>query len=165
MDMLDHIAPKKPPQPIALQKPLYEPQFAVTFTLLPKLYNHVCGHQYELSRDILYNALASVGFYCTLICEVTKQCNVHYHGIIASKGPALCEDKAKMLIKNCFRDSKVIGYQYRCNHLTDYGGWMEYITKDLRRTKEISMIDPIFKDEFKVFSKADLEEYGLKTYD
>lgn len=112
---------------------------AITLTIQPKHYRENIDKQYDLVK----NELLMAPFYLSLVTEITKNGNLHFHGLV--KEFIIANRKRgtfRQFIHNFFRKSKVIGF-VNLTEVTDQRGWYEYCFKDYNKTKEDLDFAPI----------------------
>lgn len=102
---------------------------AITITIRPSHYKDDLDTQYTKSKI----ELAACPFLISLVCEVTKSCNLHFHGIIKCDPPK--RGTVKQSIHNYFRKCKYLGFIY-LKEITDLPKWYEYIFKEYDQTKQ-----------------------------
>lgn len=124
-------------------------KYSFTLTLRPKLYDSTLDVQYDVTSTELVNRLKCLPSRVTVIAEITKyNCNIHYHGMIQF----LIRSKDHIVdFHNLFRKSKIFGFK-NIKQVDDERGWLEYISKELKRTKDIVGRPPILIDEFHTYS-------------
>lgn len=107
--------------------------YAFTVTLKPVLFKDIAEQQYDKTQEVLVNTLRNfaLGRSYTIVAEMTKNCNIHYHGIL--KCPLNKYKNVIKSFKDTFRHSKVFGF-VDIKVMDDEDGWIEYITKELRTT-------------------------------
>lgn len=131
--------------------------FAVTLTLLPKLFKDPAEKQYDLTAPLVCDFLRQFGEY-TVVAELTKASNIHYHALVFMN----CnETMARKRINDAKRTSKYFGFGV-IKLCTDEPGWLDYMSKDVETFKENILRPPILHDErhlmpsqFGVFFVAD----------
>jgi hypothetical protein len=64
--------------------------------------------------------------------------------------------------KDVFRGSKMFGFT-QIRQIEDFGGWVEYIMKDLYITKDILNRPPIIVDEYDILNTMKVD--GMIQYD
>jgi len=116
----------------------YSVDYALTITLKPMMYVHVAQKQYESLVPEILNIFRE----CKLILvpELTKQFNVHFHGII---NVPLCDgrDPSKW-IHDKVRTHRKIG-MICVKQMTDYEGWYTYCMKDRLLNTSLEVIEII----------------------
>jgi len=123
-------------------------EYAITVTLKPVMYRHAAEIQFSQTYEVLLKHLRTFTPRITLLAELTKDFNVHYHGLIQfSKDDVLRYHNLAKRFKDSFRKSKVFG------HIVivmahDLPGWKEYCTKDLEETYRLLGTGPVFIDYF-----------------
>lgn len=120
----------------------YTVGYCITLTLKPKLYVATPENQVDYS-DLFIRFMEAKGAKLTLVAELTKQYNIHYHGYI---------ELPKKLSKNPIKYiydvlRKMEYYGFTCiKPCTDYEGWYQYMIKDYYHTKDNININPILLD-------------------
>lgn len=129
-------------------------EYSFTVTLKPVMYRVKAEKQYDITCDELEQRLKSLNEKYTLVMELSKGYNVHYHGIIGLKKAVLFYDE--------FRDSKIFGHVYvkLIPTFEDMSNWKEYLRKDTKDNCEITNRRPIIKDDYNVFSVEDYANWG-----
>lgn len=134
--------------------------FSITVTLCPKLNRMDITKQYDYSAYEVEQTLKRIDYVdsLTLVAEITKNCNLHFHGIIKFN-----IEKHKHIIYKFKNDLKeynfLIGF-IDIKQITDFPGWKEYISKDLQTTKEVIGRRPVLIDDFNCFTTEQMCEYG-----
>lgn len=127
-------------------------RYAFTVTLKPRMFNHPAELQYDKTQEVLSLFLTTLGHEVSMCAELTKGMNIHYHGTITFKcdGTILPE---KMFIDS-FRKSNMFGFVC-IKPITDEPKWMEYISKDLDKTRLAIKRDPRVLNGFKYWQFFD----------
>lgn len=125
--------------------------YSFTVTLKPKMYGDEPEVQYDKCVYNLYTLLGTLTNNFTLVCELTQNMNIHYHGII--------ELHHKKKWYTAFRNSDQFGFT-TCREITDLPKWKEYIGKSIVQTYKDINRRPIIKDDYKVFTSNDRAFYG-----
>lgn len=120
----------------------YSQLYAFTLTLKPKFFVSTAEKQYDETINIVKHELNRLGNY-TVIAEFTKNYNVHYHGIISF--PLMGKKNLMKLFSDHFRNHKQIGF-VNIKPLTDEKGWIEYICKGLKETRDTLKCEPVIYD-------------------
>lgn len=121
-------------------------EYAFTVTLLPKIYTHPAEKQYDLTYIEIMRILEGQSQAYTLIAELTKGANIHYHGIIKYLDFKAKTNLTKQFI-DAFRNSKLFGH-INIKQVTDLKGWVDYLQKDIDSTRESINRPPILNDYF-----------------
>lgn len=135
----------------------YSVEYAFTLTLKPKIFAQEPEDQYDKSSAHASARLNTLSDQFTLIAELTKNYNIHYHGII--KFPLKKKDLMKEFYK-CFRTDLIIGF-VNIRQIDDKSKWIDYISKDLCRTKDAIIRRPIINDMLDVFDNEQRALYGV----
>lgn len=133
-------------------------RYSLTVTLKPLQYKEFAEKQYDNTCMYLINKLTMLNCQYTLVAEMTKACNIHYHGTIEFLKCHKNQHHRKYLIDH-FRNDKMIGYVCM-KQITDEPGWIEYIKKDIVGTTEVLNRRPILKDDFDYFDMDEIASYG-----
>lgn len=121
-------------------------EMAFTVTLKPKLYDYRATEQYDLSFQQIFEKLLLLSYknQFTLVAELTKNFNIHYHGIV--KMPL--EGKSCMKkFHDAFRGSKLFGF-VNIKQITEQPIWIEYISKEIGNTRDLVSRPPVIYDYF-----------------
>lgn len=146
-------------------------QYAFTVTLKPHLYDDPAETQYDKTYEVLKVMLRKISHQFTLVAELTKNANLHYHGIITF------ENRSKNIVKYWYDQFKSIVKAYKKLHpygdkgilfgftnikpITEYSVWIEYISKDIKLTNESLGRLPIIIDDFNCFPTGLFQTYGI----
>jgi len=121
--------------------------YALTITLKPCMYSRNCQEQYRIVTPHLEKILD--GFKCSMIAELTKENNIHYHGMAFFK-----DHFERDRYINRFRvNSRMFGKKDQ-DAVANEPEWVTYINKDLGVTWELLGKSPIVRDDFKVFTNV-----------
>lgn len=115
--------------------------YELTLTLKPVMYKHEAQQQYDMLKESLLNILS--GYKVTLVCELTGENNVHYHGVIELK-----DHRTRDKFLNRFRSYGKIFGRKTCSQLIDEPAYIKYISKDLSVTYDVLARPPILTDAF-----------------
>lgn len=138
LDSLDLISPKNGNK--------WSVDYAITLTLKPILYKHTCEEQFSIVATSIRNNFPNCKF--TLLAELTKQYNVHFHGIIkVDLNKIVCHPEKYLYDR--IRQYKHLGFAV-IKQITEYQIWIDYITKDYNITKQKANIDPFVKDDYDI---------------
>lgn len=125
--------------------PTWSFQYAITLTLKPTQYKKTPEEQYRLLEDALFeiNHKCKSWLKMDILCELTKNYNIHAHGIFIFN---LGNHKLKH-VHNLFRDSKIFGFIY-IKPIDNYNVWYDYITKSrLHFLQQMDKCVPIILNE------------------
>lgn len=117
-----------------LDKPTYTWPYAVTITLKPQVRRDTAEYQYDKYASYVVTTIKELFPECilTLVCELTKSFDIHFHGTI-------CFKKSKMRgnvvnvpkwFSDKFRGNKTIGYVL-LKVVDDSVKWNDYIMKSI----------------------------------
>lgn len=116
----------------------YSVDYALTITLRPVMYIHTAQKQYDLITPEILQIFSE----CKLILvpELTKQYNLHFHGII---NVPLCDgrDPSKW-IHDKVRTHRKIG-MICVKQITDYDTWLTYCMKDRLLNPSLEVLEVI----------------------
>lgn len=124
-----------------------------TVTLRPNMYRFTADEQFDKTHGELIIMLKILSEKFTLVTELTKSLNIHWHGIIR------LGDKKSPFV-NIFRGDKQFGFVQLSPITHSEGKVYEYLRKDLANTVKDLNRRPILSDDYKVFSVSDLMKYG-----
>lgn len=123
-------------------------KYAFTLTLKPSMYKYTSEEQYDRTYLLAYKHVKSRCVYVTMIAEHTKAYNIHYHGIITFVMSKSCPKKKFV---DSFRNHPFIGF-VNIKQMENDQGWLDYIKKDLKATREMINRPPIIADDFTVLT-------------
>lgn len=135
--------------------------YAFTITLKPVSFKLEPEQQYDKTYLHVRSQLISLGFKVTLVAELTKNMNVHYHGVINFKLGDDCKIKVIKEFHKQFRNDLIIGF-VNIRQIDDDQKWNEYIKKSLHDTNKAIGRRPIISDDFKIFSDFQHATYALQ---
>lgn len=142
--------------------------YSFTLTLRPKCYIHEPERQYDDTYEYIRRKLSSLSQAFTIIAEVTKSYNVHYHGLISF----YYNDNIKLVNNNinqrdfikefhkCFRNDTFVGY-IKIDQMRDENNWKAYLKKDLEHTMNAINRRPLIWDFFDWFDSEERAIYGI----
>lgn len=136
----------------------YSVNYALTVTLRPLMYKHEPEHQYDVTYDYVRRKLLSLTEHFTLICEMTKSYNVHYHAVLSL--PLNDTSDCQKKIHKLFRNDPNVGFIY-VKQVTDFDKWIEYIRKDIVKTCSVLNRRPIIHDWYDQFDLNERDKYGI----
>lgn len=122
-----------------------------TITLKPVMYHHDVDKQHdETINEILLNLTMLCNKSCdyTIVCELTKAFNIHYHGIID------LTNSTKRKFINIFRNSSKTGF-VNISLINDLSKTVEYIAKSIPQTHIDVGRRPIIKDDLNLLKHID----------
>lgn len=123
-----------------------------TITLKPVMYKMDIDKQFDETCNELYVALVYLSDKVTLITELTKNFNIHYHGVIKLPG-------TKRQFINYFRNDKKFGF-INCTPVVNMEKIIPYINKDLKNTYDELNRRVIIKDDYNCFTNKEKSLYG-----
>lgn len=123
-----------------------------TITLKPTMYKHTIDIQFDQTYMDLIVLLKLISNKITMVVELTKALNVHYHGVIRLN----C---SRIKFVNLFRKSKEIGF-VNISEVKDLQKVAVYMEKDLKTTKEELHTQPILINQYNFYSEDQQLEYG-----
>lgn len=131
-------------------------KYSFTVTLKPHMYRLNPEIQYDHTNCECITILQRLHTKFTVIVELNQNFNVHMHGAIMF----LKKSKNHMFdFKNAFRNSKYFGY-VDIRQITDFGGWKDYLQKDLAKTRILVGRPSVLHDDFELFTIFD--EFTVK---
>lgn len=90
----------------------------------------------------------------TLVAELTKCYNLHFHGMIyLTKGPKE--------FYSLFRNDIQVGF-VNIKQTTNDKGWIEYISKEFTKTKNAIQRRPIIRDYYDMFDEEQSMNFGTQ---
>lgn len=130
-------------------------EYSFTVTLKPILFKGPASEQYDDTYVHVWNLLNSlasrdednVGPKLTLVSELTKNYNIHYHGIIQM--PLRKNSDCMKRFHDVFRNNRKLGF-VNIKQIEDKPGWITYITKDLAQTRDQVNRPPIIYDYYNI---------------
>lgn len=123
-------------------------RYELTVTSHPRLYDRDASTQFSIMKEnfiqIMRPHKGSPGFLFSAVAELNGNNDVHIHAIVE-----LNDLVARNRLLNRFRskDYKFIFGRKTCTQLINEPVWIDYMRKDLKKTREIIGISPIIKDE------------------
>lgn len=136
----------------------YTWEYAFTVTLRPIMFKTVAEVQFDNSYNDVCDILDKYKIKYTLVAELTKSFNIHYHGVCSF--PINLSNNVMKWFHDKFRNLKKLGF-VNIKVMEDRG-WIEYIFKNLKETKEGINRRPIIKDMFE-YADVDLKaEYAMQ---
>lgn len=141
-------------------------RYAFTVTLNPRMFRDNAEVQYDNVAEIANVKVSSIANKYTMVCELTKNCNIHFHGICDFQlGPVNLikrfYDYFRCKCKNRYQCKCTLGF-VNIKVIEDENGWIEYIKKDLKTTYDSICRSPIIHDGLNVFETGLFELYGIK---
>lgn len=133
---------------------LYSCDLAFTITLKPVEYRKTYEDQYSGTAYLLTSIFNAGGCKYTMVAELTKQYNIHYHGIMK-----IPKDRAKDPIKWFFDRLRLLQFTGRCEceQVKNYDKWTTYIIKDIQRDIDIRTV---IKDDYNICKLSLLKSEG-----
>lgn len=132
-------------------------KYAFTITLQPKMFKFDTQQQYDETKNIIVHKIKCLSSTFDIIAELTKNHNIHYHGIITFPLHKYKNNINKWY--NHMRNDTVIGYT-NIKQITEEEVWKEYISKDIHQTKEVIDRRPIIRNKLKTFNDQQMADYG-----
>lgn len=120
-------------------------RFTVTLTILPKHYVLDATQQYDLCTERVADLLNTYFKKYTLVAELTKSANIHYH-VFAEPKLNVSEVHLNKLLKDAVRKHKYIGF-ICVKQATDEKGWIDYILKSNLETSRLISRPSILRDD------------------
>lgn len=121
-------------------------KYAFTITLQPKLYRYKPEEQYDKTYMHIAKVLKALNSRVTLVAELTRSANIHYHGVIQFIN---FKPKSNLTVSfhNAFRGDKYAGF-IKIIPIDNESKWIEYISKDVTDTTETIIRPSIILNEF-----------------
>jgi len=136
-------------------------KYCLTITLKPKMYLYESEIQYDRTYMYIVNRLnCAIGNgKLTMIAELTKNSNIHYHSVITHS----IKDGRYIgkIINDIFRRDEFVGF-VNIKPLDNENGWIDYISKSFDQFYIDNDRRPIIIDQFNYFSLKVMMQYGLK---
>lgn len=133
-------------------------QYAITLTLHPKVRKMNAEEQYEEYAHQCVSELKRLFSNCklTLICEMTKTFDIHFHGVISFDMATLRSNQnVPKMFRDSFRNHKYIGFVL-LKVIDNQSVWNEYIMKSLKDFEKDTGKFPLLINEF-IISPAEQE--------
>lgn len=132
-------------------------EYAFTITLRPKVFIHEPERQYDDACGYVNKKLMALCQDHTLIAELTKNYNVHLHGICRF---SLYKKRDCMKdFYSCFRNDNIVGY-VNIKQIDNLTNWITYITKDLTKTYNAINRRPIIYDYKEYLTEDQRAQFG-----
>lgn len=141
--------------------------YSFTITLKPRIFRLNAEDQYDECYKHVLLRLKQITTKCTLVAELTKNCNIHFHGICAFQRYATYNyikrfhDHFRCRCKNKFTCKCMIGF-VNIKLTMNYPGWVDYISKSLKETYDSLSRRPIIIDDYNIAPGGVFEMYGIK---
>jgi len=130
-------------------------QYACTLTLHPKVRKYTAEEQYEMFAHQLVNVLQTKfpNIKLTLVCELTKTYDIHFHGIISFDLSSLRKNQnLARMFRDTFRGHPYIGFVL-LKQITEDVVWNEYILKSTADFETDINKYPVLIDNHKIYHK------------
>lgn len=135
----------------------YSVDYSLTITLRPKCYIQEPEQQYDATYEYILRILRSLTEHLSLVAEVTKSFNIHYHSILQLPlGDGNCLKK----IYKAFRNDPIVGF-IKCDQTVDKATWIGYLKKDIIHTYNSINRRPIIYDHYDIFDVDDRADFGI----
>ena len=128
-------------------------KYSFTVTLKPNLFKDSAEVQYDKTYLTLVKHLMSLSKQFSVVAELTKNYNIHYHGIIRF---VINHKNLMKRFVDSFRHNTCFGF-VNIKQIVDEAGWVEYITKDIHSTRESISRPPVLMDYFNVLPVLELD--------
>lgn len=137
--------------------------YSCTITLKPNLFKDPAELQYDRTYKEVYKVVSSLCTSCTIVAELTKSQNIHYHALLDVT--TLHYNYRKHFV-DAFRRSHHFGFVH-VTQTTDDVGWKNYMKKDLTETKRSINRPPIICNDIEIFDEGNDEalQDNLIQYD
>lgn len=93
----------------------------------------------------------------TMIAELHKSTDVHYHGILSCDLP-ISRQTIPYKFMNIWRNSKLIGTRNECEQINDYDKVASYITQDIPETSKLLGVNPVVIDQYRLTVTTNCKE-------
>lgn len=127
-------------------------ELAITITLKPLMYKKTFEEQDSILRPLILGMFKNCKL--TLVWELTKTYNIHYHGMIQVP-MHLCNDPLKYIFDR-LRSCSKIG-KCEVNQVVNYDLWISYLNKDIKMNEALGYYTKVI-DEYDVLSSGDTGE-------
>lgn len=117
-------------------------EYALTMTLKPSLFKLPLQEQIERSMVDIYKFMEYLTAEGLLIAEITKNANIHYHGILTFNVRSKYSTYIEYHIKDLLRTSTKVGF-ICIKPVTEETKWKQYILKDISATSALINMNPI----------------------
>lgn len=134
--------------------------YAYTITLKPQLYKQTPDKQYDATAEYVRDRLFTISSQLTLVAELTKSVNVHFHGVINFKLDNVCKKRYDLKFANLFRNDPLIGFT-NLRQIDNEIIWSNYISKSVEDTHLVLMRRPIIIDNFEIFNESQRANHAL----
>lgn len=128
----------------------YTQQYAVTITMHPKVRKYTAEEQYErFAHTVVIESLQKLfpSSKITLVCELTKSHDLHFHGIISFNLALLrANQNVPRWFRDKFRNHATVGFVL-LKVIDNQEIWLDYILKTVTAFKEDLKLNPILIDE------------------
>lgn len=135
-----------------IKNELYGCDWAITVTLKPKCFKLCAEKQYESTKDFLVRRLNDIGSTSTVVMELTKNFNVHYHAVLCVRKDTVKNKNIKNIPKyicDSFRNSDMFGF-VNIKQCTDVSKWILYMLKDIQNTYTTMGVYPVPVNGYKL---------------
>lgn len=119
-------------------------RYEFTITLRPRLYDRTPEEQFRYTSDILQRECLS-RWNTSCVAELTKENNIHYHGIVHLK-----DFKHRNSFLNGFRKYNNIFGRKSCSPIRKESDWIMYMRKNVEETRQILGQDPWVTDVYEL---------------
>lgn len=127
--------------------------YAFTLTCKPQLYSQSIEQQFDKAEDEIkdrFNKIKGYKASFTVVCELTRSFNCHFHGIVKLVGNAIRPINFLRKFYDAFRGSKIIGHVF-FKPVDNFLNWIEYIKKDIPYTySNLKCRHPVIQNDYKI---------------
>lgn len=132
--------------------------YAFTVTLSPKNYRNNAEVQYDDTWSHVLHKLRNICNNVSLVAELTKASNIHYHGLcnFTLTGKNLIKqfnDHFRCRCKNRNVCKCITGF-VNIKVCDNQPGWVEYMCKDVEETRQSISRPPVIFDQIKVLPRG-----------
>lgn len=135
-------------------------RYAFTITLSGLLRRKHSIEQYDVIAEHVHEILFRLAFKHTLVAELTKNADIHFHGLL--EAPGMCLTQVSYVMKNRLRRCKYIGFS--CIKLCDdEDGWILYMRKSFDEFCKLVNRRPIIYDGMNLYPPTEGFDKWLVT--
>jgi len=135
--------------------PKYSQDYAITVTLHPKVRKFTAEQQYDkFAHDVVLIELLKLfpKSRLSLVCELTKSYDIHFHGIISFNMALLkANTNVPRWFRDKFRNQSIIGFVL-CKVIDNKDVWIEYILKSLPEFNKDMQRQGLITDDYGIAS-------------
>jgi len=132
--------------------PKFTQEYAVTVTLLPKCRIYTTHEQYLKYANYILQIIDGLfpGNKLTMVCEMTKSYDLHFHGIITFDQSCIRSGvNVPRWFRDKFRNHPIIGFVL-LKVITEREIWIDYLKKDISHFQGDLNVHPCIRDDFDI---------------